>query len=563
MTRLSEAFLPTLRESPADSEAVSHRLLVRAGMVRQVGAGLWSFLPAGWRIHRKVEQVIREEMDLIGGQEMLMPVLQPADAWRQTGRFDIEELFHLEDRKGSELVLAMTHEEAVTLHVADDVRSWRELPKLLYQIQVKERDEPRPRAGILRTREFMMKDAYSFDRDREGLDRSYEACIGAYDRIFDRCGLDWYRVSSDVGMMGGEGADEYMAPCPAGEDQVAVAAGYASNVEVAVATPEPVELPAPAESPSEVKTPDLRTVDEVAGALGVERGALIKAVPFVADDGEMVVALVRGDDEVNPILLRKTIQSEVRPATEGEIEDKIGPPGFIGPVGLSVRVVKDRNVGSDGLVCGANRTDFHLTGIRPGRDFESEEADIRRVQDGDLTPDGARISLESAIEVGNIFKLGTRYSEALGATFLDEAGEERPMVMGSYGIGPARIIAALAEQKADEEGLSWPAAVAPWMVEIVPIGKAGEEAVQVAEGLYSDLVSSGVEVLLDDREAGAGQKLTDAELIGCPLRVVIGRKGVESGVLEATWRASGDEVEIPLEGASGEIIRLVGESGRA
>jgi prolyl-tRNA synthetase len=562
MTRLSEAFLPTLRESPADAEAASHRLLVRAGMVRQVGAGLWSFLPAGWRIHRKVEQVIREEMDRIGGQEMLMPVLQPADAWKQTGRFEIEELFRLKDRKGSELVLAMTHEEAVTVHVADEIRSWRELPKLLYQVQVKERDEPRPRAGILRTREFLMKDAYSFDRDEEGLDRAYERCIGAYDRIFDRCGLDWYRVSSDVGMMGGERADEYMAPCQAGEDKVAIAPGYAANVEVAVAEPQPAELPAGSEGPKEIETPGLKTVAEVSAALGVAPAALIKAVPFIAGEGEMVLALVRGDDEVNPILLRSRVQSEVRPASEAEIGEKIGPPGFIGPVGASIRVIKDRHVGSAGLICGANRADHHLTGVEPGRDFEFEEADIRQVREGDLTANGERIRIETAIEVGNIFKLGTRYSEALGASFLDEAGEERPIVMGSYGIGPARIIAALAEQKSDNQGLCWPMSVAPWSVQLVPLGKAGEEPPAVAERLYGELVEAGIEVLLDDREAGAGQKLTDAELIGCPLRIVIGRKGIETGELEATWRVSGESKGIPLEDAAAEIIRMVGDTER-
>ena len=560
MTRLSEAFLPTLRESPADAEAESHKLLVRAGMVRQIGAGLWSYLPAGWRIHRKVEAIIREEMDRIGGQEMLMPVLQPADAWERTGRIGIEELFKLEDRKGSELVLAMTHEEAVTLHVADELRSWRELPKLLYQLQVKERDEPRPRAGILRTREFLMKDAYSFDRDQEGLERSYEACIGAYDRIFDRCGLDWYRVTSDVGMMGGEGADEYMAPCPAGEDVVAIGPGYAANVEVAVAVPGPVELPAPAGEPVEVETPGLKTVAEVAGSLGVPEGALIKAVPFVTPEGEVILSLVRGDDEVNPVLLRNQVGSDVRPASEDEIEKSIGPPGFIGPVGATVRVIKDSHVGEGGLVCGANRPDRHLTGVSPGRDFGFEEADIRRVREGDRTGDGGRITLEPAIEIGNIFKLGTRYSEALGATFLDEEGTERPIVMGSYGIGPARIIAALAEQRADEQGLAWPAAVAPWSVSLIPLGKEGEEAMEIAQNLYTGLEDSGVEVLFDDREAGAGQKLTDAELIGCPLRVVVGRKGIEAGELEGTWRASGESVGIPLDNALAEIVRMAEES---
>ncbi|MFM8519598.1 MAG: proline--tRNA ligase [Solirubrobacterales bacterium] len=560
MTRFSEALIPTLRESPADAEATSHKLLVRAGMVRQLGAGLWTFLPAGWRVHSKVERIIREEMGAIGGQEMLMPVLQPADLWAKTGRLDIEELFKLEDRKGSDLVLAMTHEEAITAHVASEVRSWRDLPKLLYQLQVKERDEPRPRAGILRTREFVMKDAYSFDRDEEGLNRSYEACIGAYDRIFDRCGLSWYRVASDVGMMGGQGAHEYMAPCPAGEDEVAISAGYAANVDVATGTPELVELPEAREAPVEVETPGLTAVEEVAGALGVSEGALIKAVPFTASSGEVVLALVRGDDEVNPVLLGNAAGFDLRPSTEEEIGDRIGPPGFIGPIGTEVRVIKDSQVAGGGLVCGANAKDRHLQGVEPGRDFNFEEADIRRVREGDSGPDGSPIRLEPAIEIGNIFKLGTRYSEALGATFLDEDGAERPIVMGSYGIGPARIVAALAEQGADEAGLSWPASVAPWQVEVVALGKGGDEAIRVAEDLYRELQDSGVEVLFDDREAGAGQKLTDAELIGCPLRIVVGRKGVEAGELEASWRASGEDFTIPLDQGVAEISQLVAET---
>ncbi len=557
MTRLSEAFLPTLRESPADAEAVSHKLLARAGMVRQLGAGLWTFLPAGWRIHRKVEAIIREEMDSIGGQEMLMPVLQPSEPWEKTGRIEIEELFRLEDRKGSAMVLAMTHEEAVTVHVADELRSWRDLPRLLYQFQVKERDEPRPRAGILRTREFVMKDAYSFDRDEEGLERSYQACIGAYDRIFDRCGLDWYRVTSDVGMMGGAGADEYMAPCPAGEDEVAISEGYAANVEIAVGRPREFERPPAMSAPEETETPGLTTVAEVAESFGVDRAALIKAVPFTDPEGQVVLALVRGDDEVNPVLLGNATGAILRPSTPDEIGRRIGPPGFIGPVGAAVRVIKDRAVEGEGLICGANRENFHLRGVVPGRDFDFEEADIRRVKTGDLGPGGDPIRLEPAIEVGNIFRLGTRYSEALGATFLDEAGVERPVVMGSYGIGPARIIAAVAEQKSDEQGLVWPASIAPWPIEIVTLGKPGEEARDFAEDLYRQLTEQGLDPLYDDREGGAGQKLTDAELIGCPLRVVVGRKGLEAGALEATWRGSGETFGIPTAEAAGEIARTV------
>jgi prolyl-tRNA synthetase len=413
VTRFTETLLPTLKDPPADAESLSHKLMVRAGLVRQLGAGLWTYLPAGWRAHRKVEGIIREEMEAIGCQEMLMPVLQPAEPWKQTGRYEIEEMFKLEDRKGSPLVLAMTHEECITHHIAREVRSYRDLPLMLFHIQTKERDEPRPRAGVLRTREFAMKDAYSFDRDEEGLARSYELQVGAYARIFDRCGLDWYRVESDVGMMGGSGADEYMAPCAAGEDEVALAPDFAANVEVT----------------------ELRT----------------------------------------------------------------GDPG----------------------------------------------------------PNGGTVEVVPAIEIGNIFKLGTRYSEPLGATFLDQEGNERPIVMGSYGIGPARVIAAAIEQGADERGIVWPKALAPWQIHLVSLAKAGEEERGAADDLYERLRSAGAEVLYDDRDAGAGEKLTDAELLGCPLRLVVGRKGLADGVIEAAERASGTEHRLPVEDAANQALAIL------
>lgn len=563
MTRLSEALVPTVKDPPADAESTSHKLLVRAGMVRQLGAGLWTYLPAGWRVHRKIEQIIREEMDAIGGQEMSMPVMQPAGPWERTGRIGIEELFKLEDRKGSGMVLAMTHEEAVTTHMASEIRSYRDLPRLLYQIQLKERDEPRPRAGVLRTREFVMKDAYSFDRDEAGLDEVYGRCIEAYDRIFDRCSIAWYRVESDVGMMGGSGAHEYMAPCPAGEDEVALADSYAANVEIASAVPPDFERPVETPEPVMTPTPGKRTVEEVSVALGVDSAALIKAVPFVTDAGAVVMALVRGDDQVNAVKLSGFLGEGVRPAAESEIESAIGPPGYIGPVGTGVRVIKDVAIAGAGLICGANETDHHLTGVQADRDFEFEEADIRRVREGDRTASGDRITIEPAIEVGNIFRLGTRYSEALGATYLDEEGSERPVVMGSYGIGPARIMAAAAEQRADDKGLCWPMSIAPWQVHLVSLAKAGDSARDLTDALYADLCSDGLEVLYDDRDAGPGQKLTDAELIGCPLRIVVGRKSLENGEVEYAWRGSGEEGTIPVEGAAAVIAGLVRGASRA
>src|SRR5512133_617027 len=517
MSRASQLFWPTLKDAPADAEATSHKLMVRAGLIRQVAAGLWTFLPAGWRAHRKVETIIREEMDAIGGQEMLMPVLQPAEIWRRTGRYEIEELLKLEDRKGSNLVLAMTHEEAVTFHVSSEVRSYRELPKILYHLQTKERDEPRPRAGVLRTREFVMKDSYSFDRDLEGLEESYGCHIEAYDRIFDRCGLRWYRVESDVGMMGGLGAHDYMAPCAAGENDVALAPGYAADVEVAVAEAQPVQLPAPLDEPQAVETPGLTTVEEVSGALGVPAGALIKALPVIVENRGMILALVRGDHRLNELKLRSLLRTEFRPAHPEEIDAELGPRGFVGPVGAELPVIKDAAIAGGGYVCGATRADAHLRGVEPGRDFSFEEADIRTVEAGDLAPGGGRIEIEPAIEVAGIFKLGTRYSEPLGATYLDEQGREQAIVMGSYGIGPARVIAAAIEQGADERGIVWPPAIAPWAVHLVSLARADEAERGAADELYEQLRTEGIEVIYDDRDAGPGEKLTDAELLGCPL----------------------------------------------
>jgi prolyl-tRNA synthetase len=557
VTRLSEYLLPTEREPPADAEAVSHKLMVRAGLIRQVGAGLWSFLPAGWRVHQRAVQIIREEIDAIGGQEMLMPVLQPAEPWRRTGRLDIEELFRLHDRRGAEMVLAMTHEEVVTLHVAQVVRSYRDLPLILYHFQVKERDEPRPRAGVLRTREFIMKDSYSFDRDPEGLAAAYEKHITAYDRIFDRCELEWYRVESDVGMMGGLGAHEYMAPCPAGENEIALASGYAANVEVASALAAPVE-PQPALDPPEaVETPGLTTVDQVSHALGVPAGALLKAYPVITAGRGMVMVLVRGDHRVNDVKLRNTLGESFRPAHQEEVTQRIGPAGFIGPVDADVPILLDQACADSegGYVTGASRPDFHLRGVRPGRHFAFEAVDVRRVEAGD-TVGGQPLRIEPAIEVGNIFKLGTRYSQALDATYLDEAGTEQLIWMGSYGIGPARIAAAAVEQCADEHGIAWPRPLAPFDVQLVAIARPGSREREAADRLYAELRETGLEVLYDDRDAGPGEKFADAELLGCPLRATVGRRTLESGRLEVQVRRGLAARDLPLQNAAAGVAEL-------
>jgi prolyl-tRNA synthetase len=557
MTRLSGYFLPTEREPPADAEAVSHKLMVRAGLIRQVGAGLWSWLPAGWRVHRKVEQIIREELDAIGAQEMLMPVLLPADLWKRSGRYETvgAELFRLRDRRDAEMVLAMTNEEVVTTHVAQVVRSYRDLPLILYHFQIKERDEPRPRAGVLRTREFIMKDSYTFDRDPEGLQAGYDKHIVAYDRIFDRAGLEWYRVEGDVGMMGGSGAHEYMAPCAAGENEVALAPGYAANVEVASADPAPVDLPAPLDAPSEVPTPGMTTVDEVARSVGVPAGGVLKAYPVVVEERGLVLVVLRGDHRVSEVKLRNHLKADFRPAHEDEIAARIGPPGFIGPVGANVPVLLDDAVGDAGYVTGANRPDCHLRGVEPGRDFPFKRGDIRRVEPGD-TIGGEPIRIEAAIEVGNIFKLGTRYSLPLGATYLDEHGESRPAWMGCYGIGPARIAAAAVEQFSDEQGIAWPRSIAPWDVEVVALGRPESDERAVAERLYAGLQELGLDALLDDRDAGPGEKFADAELLGCPLRVTVGRRSLESGELEVQVRRGREARTVPLDGAAEAVSRL-------
>jgi prolyl-tRNA synthetase len=561
VTRFSNYLLPTEKEAPADAEALSHKLLVRGGLVRQMGAGLWTWLPAGWRVQRRIMQILREEIDRIGGQEMLMPLIQPADLWKRSGRYAIEELFKLEDRRGAELVLAMTHEEAATSHVAQVVRSYRDLPLILYHLQTKGRDEPRPRAGVLRTREFVMKDSYSFDRDQAGLEASYAKHIEAYDRIFDRVGLRWYRVAGDVGLMGGTGAHEYMAPCAAGENEVALAAGYAANVEVASAEAQGVALDAPLDAPLEVATPDARTIVAVADQLSLPSGALLKAFPVISEQRGLLLVLLRGDHRVNEIKLAGALGGSWRPASEEEIAAQIGPPGFLGPVGLDgkVPVLLDAGVAAGSYVVGANRAGFHLRGVEPGRDFEFARVDVRSVEAGDLVG-GHPITIEPAIEVGNIFQLGTRYAQALGATYLDEHGKEQLIWMGSYGIGPARIAAAAVEQFADDAGISWPAAIAPFAVHLVVLGKPGSGERELADSLYETLTAGGVEVLYDDRDVGAGEKFADAELLGCPLRLTVGRRAAESGEIEVQLRRGRESRPgVPVDGALARVEELCRE----
>jgi prolyl-tRNA synthetase len=553
--RATRYLMPTLRDDPADAVAVSHRLLMRAGMTRQVGAGLWTWLPLGWRSLQRAVAIVREEMDRIGGQEMLMPVLLPAELWKQSGRYGIDELFKLKDRVGRDLVLAMTHEEVIALHAARELRSWRDLPQIWYHIQTKERDEPRPTGGVLRTREFAMKDSYTLDRDMEGLDSAYALHEVAYGRIFDRCGLTYWKVESDTGYMGGSGAHEYMAPSSAGEDEVALCdrCDYAANVEKARSRISQPEFP-PDAPPEEVATPGIETIDALAAFLGVDPRATAKAMPVVAADGTVVLALVRGDRRLHDLKLRKALGQDHRPATAEEIEEAFGAkPGSIGP-GKGVNTIADETLTKGAYVGGANRTGYHITGLVLGRDYQAQLADLHVVEAGDGCPlCGGTLRIEPAIEIGNIFKLGTKYAEALGATYLDEGGKERPIVMGSYGIGPARIVAAALEQSHDDAGCIWPAPLAPFDAWLVPIG---DEAVVAAQRLEDQLAEHGLTVMIDDRAQGPGSKFADADLIGVPLRVTLGKRTISDGTVDLRFRRDGSEETLPLAQAAARLAEL-------
>jgi prolyl-tRNA synthetase len=543
IARASTLFLPTLREDPADAEAVSHKLLVRGAFVRQVSAGVWTFLPLGWRVHQKVVQVIREEIDAIGGQEMLMPVLTPFELWQQSGRDSIEEIFRLEDRTGRKFVLPMTHEETVTFH-ARELQSYRQLPQILYHFSVKERDEPRPRGGLIRVREFIMKDSYSFDRDEEGLERSFRLHEQAYHRIFERTGIEVHAVQAESGMMGGSSSIDFLAPAGAGENTLVTCehGDYAADLEIARGIPRGPELPERLDAPREVETPGATTIEALAGFLGIDPAATSKAMPVVKTDGTLVLGLVRGDDRLEPSKLAGALGSAFRPATEDEIREAFGAdPGSLGPVGFPGEVVADDALREGQYVAGANRTGWHLLGVEAGRDFQPRFADIRESKAGDACPRcGGRLRFETAIEVGHIFKLDTRFSEPLHATFLDEDGRERPLLMGSYGIGPGRVMAAAVEQGHDEHGIRWPAAIAPYDVHVVVLAGAEE----VAEAAAAALEAAGRAVLLDDRDQRAGEKFADADLIGCPLRVTAGKRSLDDGAVDVRDRVSGAEERV-------------------
>ena len=539
IVRASKLFLPTLRDAPADAEAASHKLLVRGGFIRQVGAGLWTFLPLGWRVHQKVVQIIREEINAIGGQEMLEPVLTPAELWETSGRIRIPIVFKLKDRVGRDFVLPFSHEETMTFH-ARELQSYKQLPQLWYHFSTKERDEPRPRGGLLRVREFIMKDSYSFDRDEAGLDRSFDAHKGAYERIWERCGLEAHYVVAESGIMGGRESSGFMAPAESGENTLVRCENgdYFADYDAARGIPRAPTFPEPLERPEEVETPGVGTIDALAGFLAVDPAATSKAMPVMAGE-RLVLALVRGDDRLSEEKLVTALGEAYRPATEDEIKATFGAGGgSIGPVAVTVDVLADETLREGQYVAGANRDGWHLRGVEAGRDYNPQFADIRQANAGDACPVcGGKLLEQTAIELGHIFKLGTFYSIPFAARFLDEDGEEKPLVMGSYGIGPARTMAAIVEQHHDDNGIAWPQSVAPYDVHIVVLAGMESHADEAAAALDE----AGFDVLLDDRDARAGEKFADADLIGCPFRVTVGRKAAEDGTVDLRERAKGED----------------------
>jgi prolyl-tRNA synthetase len=562
--RLSKLFFTSLRDNPADAEMASHRLLVRAGYIRQLGAGIYSLLPLGFRVSKRIEHVIREEMDAIGGQEMEMPVVHPADLWRESGRYAKigPEMVRFKDRSGRDMVLAMTHEEVVTDLLRDIVKSYRQLPAIVYHFQTKFRDEPRARGGLIRVREFVMKDSYTLDPDEAALDVSYQAHYGAYQKIFGRLGLETVVVGADVGIMGGSQAHEFMAFNEAGEDTLVIceSCDYAANQQIAtVSKPSPPdEEPRPTE---EVATPDTPTIASLAELLGVGTDRTAKATFFVTGDGRLLTAIVRGDFEVNETKLGNAVKAigGLRPAQAEEIAAAGMVPGYASPIGASgsTVVVDDLVARSPNLVAGANKHGYHLLNVNVGRDFTPDlVVDITNARAGDPCPScGAPVVLRQGIEVGNIFKLGTDFTEKLGATYLAEDGSRRQIVMGSYGIGLGRAMACIVEAHHDEKGIIWPEGVAPYAAQLVALSASRDPAVgEAADGLYQRLTDAGVEVLYDDRDESPGVKLTDAELLGMPLIITISPRSLAAGGAEVTDRASGERSVRPIDEVAQQLV---------
>ena len=550
--RVSKLFGKTLRDDPSEAEIASHRLMLRAGLISQVASGVYSYLPLAWRSLRKIEQIIREEMDAAGGQELRLPVLQPVEIWETSGRSAVfgNDMFRVQDRRERPMVMAPTHEEVLTSHVKANVNSYRDLPLILYQIQTKFRDEPRPRGGLIRVREFDMKDAYSFDADDEGLDRSYQAMVRAYKRIYERCGLDTIMVEADSGAIGGKDSHEFIALAEVGEDTVVLcgSCGYAANVERAAfkKTPNPPEDPLPLE---EVATPGIKTIEDLARYLDTPAWRTLKAVIYMADDGEMVFVAIRGDLEVNEVKLKNALGgAELRFATPQEVEEAGLVPGSASPIGANARIVADDSLrlGSN-FIMGSNKDGYHLRNANSPRDFEPDlVTDIALVQDGYACPtcDGV-LSTSRGIEVGHVFKLDTRYSEAFGCTYPGQDDVQRPVVMGCYGIGVGRLLAATVEQTHDKAGMVLPEAVAPYAVRLAALNVEREDVAEAADALYNNLTEAGVEVLYDDRQESVGVKFNDAELLGLPILLVVSPRNITKDVVEVRRRAGGESTLVP------------------
>ncbi|USG67965.1 proline--tRNA ligase [Brevibacillus ruminantium] len=570
MLKQSQILIPTLREVPADAEIASHKLLLRAGMARQLASGIYTYLPLALRTLHKIQAIVREEMNRAGAQELLMPAMQPAELWHQTGRWDVygPELVRLKDRHDRPFALGPTHEEVITSLVRDEINSYKKLPINLYQIQTKFRDEVRPRFGLIRSREFIMKDAYSFDTTQEGLDKNFQAMYDAYTSIFTRVGLHFRAVEADAGAIGGKGTYEFMALCDIGEDTIAYSENgdYAANLEKAEVVYKPAEKPQ-SEVPSleKVHTPAVKTIEQLTQALQIEASRIIKSLVYRIDE-KLVMVLVRGDHEINEVKLKNLFDAAfVGLASEQEILAAIGTPvGFVGPVGIDqekLEIVADNFVQDvyDG-VAGANETDYHLLHVQPGRDFTvSRFADLRNIMEGDECPRGGGvIKFARGVEVGHVFKLGTKYSTAMGATFLDENGRSQPMIMGCYGIGVSRTLAAVIEQNNDENGIIWPVSVAPFHVHVIPVNAKVEAQREASEQITAALQAAQIEVLYDDRPERAGVKFKDADLIGLPLRITVSDKAAEEGLVEVRVRRTGETHEVKLEELVSFVHALLG-----
>ncbi|MBD3295764.1 MAG: proline--tRNA ligase [Candidatus Omnitrophica bacterium] len=567
----SRSFIPTLKEDPQEAEAVSHKLMVRAGLIRRLTSGAYTYLPMGLRALKKAEAIIREEMNRAGAAELLMPALQPVELWKKTGRYGEigDVMIKFTDRHGREVALGPTHEEIITDIVAREIRSYKDLPFTLYQIQTKFRDEVRARFGVVRSCEFLMKDAYSFDVDASSMEKSYKKMYDAYCRIFERCGLNYVPVEADPGMMGGSVSHEFMVPCDIGEDRIAVCSscGYAGSTEVAPAgkEAEAVSGEAPAPEMEEVDTPGASTVEEVSSFMDTVPADLIKTLIYLAD-GEPVALLVRGDHEINETKAKKALGvTQLELAGKKKVEEVTGGEmGFSGPVGLSVRMLADRSVRSlTSAVTGANKKDRHIRNVTPERDFQPDMwIDIR-----DITPDdncpvcGSGIRIDQAVEIGHTFKLGQKYSGVLGAAFLDESGKERPVIMGCYGIGVNRILASLIENSHDDKGIIWPVAISPCEVVVIPVGKRTDELLEESGRVYEELKDRGVDVILDDRDKTTGVKFKDADLVGFPVQVVVGKKGIEQGKVEINCRRTGDKAMVARERLLEHVEKLLETGG--